>query len=83
MKKITSVFKGSILAFLLIVFAANYSYAQCSVSAGNDTTICQNKPFVRTATITPNGATIQWYLQGNSSNTLSTTATVNTVIALF
>ena len=52
--------------------------AQCSVIAGNDTTICQGQPLIRIAPTVPTGATIQWYLDGNSTNILSTTATLNT-----
>jgi len=54
------------------------SIAQCSVSAGNDTTICQGANLVRTISNIPTGAQISWYLQGNSTAILSTSATLNT-----
>lgn len=68
----------SVFAFLFLFFIESNVIAQCSVNAGNDTVICQNKPLIRTATVSPVTSSIQWYQLGNSTNILSTTAILNT-----
>ena len=64
---------------LQAILISTTTYSQCAVNAGNDTTICQGTSLVRTATVAPAGAQIQWYVQGNSTNILSTTATLNII----
>ncbi len=75
---------NKILIILLLFYGLLYSknsFSQCSVAAGNDTTICQGLSFVRTAVVAPVGSQIQWYVQGNSTNILSTSATINTTLS--
>ncbi|MFN9710648.1 MAG: PKD domain-containing protein, partial [Bacteroidota bacterium] len=52
-------------------------YGQCSVNAGNDTTICRGASFTRTATTPVVNPNFKWYLSGNPGTTLSTTASIN------
>ncbi len=70
-------YKVIFACFLLLISTTFQVTAQCSVNAGNDTTVCQNAQFVRTAIITPAGASVRWYQFGNSSTILSNTATIN------
>jgi len=66
------------LLLILVLFFQFNAISQCSVSAGNDTTVCQGQPIIRIATyVTQTAATIQWYLDGNPSSTLSSTTTLN------
>ncbi|MFN5334588.1 MAG: PKD domain-containing protein, partial [Bacteroidota bacterium] len=71
-------YKGIIASFFYLLIAADL-YGQCSVNAGNDTTICQGQRFVRTATFTGSSSSIRWYNKSNPSNDLSTNATINIV----
>ena len=60
-------YKGIITSLFFLIIAAEVS-TQCSVSAGNDITICQGQKFTRTATFTGTASTIKWYKKGSSSS---------------
>ena len=67
----------AILCSFFFVLLSLVSNGQCNVSAGNDTTVCQGSPLIRTASTTTNNPQFQWYLSGNSGNSLSTNSSIN------
>ena len=69
--------KKSFFALAILVFSYSGAMAQCSVNAGNDTTICQGTNLIRTAIFTASNPQLAWYLSGNPNNILSSTSAIN------
>jgi hypothetical protein len=77
MRNWNSLFYRLSLIISIIIFQLSVGYGQCSVNAGNDTSICQGQKFTRTATFTGSSSSIRWYNKSNPS--LSTNATIDIV----